>query len=38
VMTPDEAPENRVLKVPVKVQSKTLLQKIWRLIRVFLRR
>ena len=38
VMTPDEAPENRVLKVPMKVQSKTLLQKIWRLVRVFLRR
>ncbi|MFZ9790499.1 MAG: hypothetical protein ACO3C2_05365, partial [Candidatus Nanopelagicales bacterium] len=38
VMTPDEAPENKVLKVPVKVQSRTLAQRIWRLIRIFLRR
>jgi len=38
VMTPDEAPENKVLKVPVKVQSRTLLQRIWRLVRIFLRR
>ena len=38
VMTPDEAPENKVLKVPVKEQSRTLAQRIWRLIRIFLRR
>jgi len=38
VMTPDEAPENKVLKVPVKVQSRTFLQRIWRLVRIFLRR
>ena len=38
VMTPDEAPENKVLKVPVKEQSKTFAQRIWRLIRIFLRR
>jgi hypothetical protein len=38
VMTPDEAPENRVLKVPVNIQSKTLLRRIWRLVRIFLRR
>jgi hypothetical protein len=38
VMTPDEAPENKVLKVPVKEQSRTLAQRIWRLVRIFLRR
>jgi hypothetical protein len=38
VMTPDEGPENRILKVPVNVQSKTLLRRIWRLVRIFLRR
>ena len=38
VMTPDEAPENKVLKVPVKEQSKTWVQRLWRLIRIFLRR
>jgi hypothetical protein len=38
VMTPDESPERKVLQVPVKVQSKTLLRRIWRLVRVFLRR
>jgi hypothetical protein len=38
VMTPDEGPENRILKVSVNVQSKTLSRRIWRLVRVFLRR
>ena len=38
VMTPDESPERKVLQVPVKVQSKTFLRRIWRLVRIFLRR
>jgi hypothetical protein len=37
-MTPDEGPENKILKVPVNVQSKTLLRRFWRLVRIFLRR
>jgi hypothetical protein len=37
-MTPDESPERKVLQVPVKVQSKTFLRRIWRLVRIFLRR
>jgi hypothetical protein len=38
VITPEEGPENKILKVSVNVQSKTLLRRIWRLVRVFLRR
>jgi hypothetical protein len=38
VITPEEGPENKILKVPVNVQSKTLLRRIWRLVRIFLRR
>jgi uncharacterized membrane protein YgaE (UPF0421/DUF939 family) len=38
VLTPDEALENKVLQVPVRQQSKNWGERVWRLVRIFLRR